>query len=444
MTLFASADPASLLDSYEWPAHAAPTYGRCPNGTGAMTGTVSPTRGAANNCPAVPVVALPWPGDSAFSIASNYAFGSNLSGLTYQPSGSGATGVLWAVRNGPSTLFRLVFDGTKWTPDTANGWSTGKTLRYTNGLGVPDAEGVTLAGGDPNGVYVATERNDDPPADDVCLPAVLRYDVSSAAATLNATKEWDLIADLPGLDENAGLEAVTWVPDDLLVAKGFRDEAKGAAYNPADYPGHGAGLFFVGVEQDGSIVAYALNQTAGSYTRVATIASGFPRVMALEYEPETTRLWAACDNKCDGRIATLDIAPAGARTPDGSSSPTPTNVPRGMVQNLNNEGFAIAPQAECVSGLKPVFWSDDGNVGGTPLRTGKLNCTVPAPPAVTPTPTPTPTPRRCRSRGHRPRRPSIAPPRGSRSPSSSPRREATPSAAPGSSASSSPSASGRT
>ena len=29
--------------------------------------------------------------------------------------------------------------------------------------------------------------------------------------------------------------------------------------------------------------------------------------------------------------------------------------------NLNNEGFAIAPQAECVNGLKPVFYADDTN-----------------------------------------------------------------------------------
>ena len=31
--------------------------------------------------------------------------------------------------------------------------------------------------------------------------------------------------------------------------------------------------------------------------------------------------------------------------------------------NLNNEGFAIAPRAECVNGLKPVFYTDDSNTG---------------------------------------------------------------------------------
>ena len=53
--------------------------------------------------------------------------------------------------------------------------------------------------------------------------------------------------------------------------------------------------------------------------------------------------------------------------------------------NLNNEGFAIAPQAECVNSLKPVIWADDGNAESHALRAGTFNCTAPATP---PTPTP--------------------------------------------------------
>ena len=69
--------------------------------------------------------------------------------------------------------------------------------------------------------------------------------------------------------------------------------------------------------------------------------------------------------------------------------------------NINNEGFAIASQAECAGGLKPTFYSDDSNGGGHVLRTGTINCTPPATPdpgngggggggGVTPTPTPIP------------------------------------------------------
>jgi hypothetical protein len=41
---------------------------------------------------------------------------------------------------------------------------------------------------------------------------------------------------------------------------------------------------------------------------------------------------------------------------------------RSPAPNINNEGFAVAPQAECASGLRPVFWSDDANTGGTAIR----------------------------------------------------------------------------
>ena len=47
----------TLVDSYDWTAHAATTYGRCPNGTGAFTTTTASTKGAANVCPG-DVVAL--------------------------------------------------------------------------------------------------------------------------------------------------------------------------------------------------------------------------------------------------------------------------------------------------------------------------------------------------------------------------------------------------
>jgi hypothetical protein len=382
------------IDHYEWVPHAAVTYGRCPDGTGAMTWSNSATPGTANDCPGP---AAAWPGGSAVSVVdapgsfpSVLATG-NLSGLAYQPSGTSARGVLWMVRNNPSTLFRLVYDGTKWTSDTTNGWSLGKRLHYPDGSENPDAEGVSLAGGDPNAVYVSTERNDTLATETISRPAVLRFDVSSPAATLDATRDWNLTADLPLPDANGGLEAITWVPDSVLVSKGFLDESKAALYKPADYPDHGTGLFFVAVEEDGKIIAYALNRTADTFTRVAAFASGFPKLMGLEYEPESTHLWAMCDNGCDGRHAKLDIAQTGLDKGRYILSATFAR-PAGM-ENLNNEGFAITPQQECAGGFKPVFWSDDS---ATPdmnaLRAGTLSCTVLPPATVEPTPTPTPTP----------------------------------------------------
>jgi hypothetical protein len=380
-------EPAAVdpIATYSWTSHAAATYGRCPDGTGPMKSTLSATPGAANDCP---VAASPWPGGAAVATADGLnVFGSNLSGLAYQPSGTAAPGVLWAVRNGPSTLYRLIWDGSKWTPDTANGWANGKSLVFPNGAGVPDAEGVTLAGGDANGVYVSIERNDDGPNSNTSRPGVLRFDVAAAGTTLTATREWGMAADLPGLGANAGLEAITWIPDSVLVQKGFVDDGMGAAYDPKNYPEHGDGLFFVGVEQDGRILAYALNKTGGQ-TKVATISSHFPKLKDHSFEPERGLLWAVSDDGCDGRTATLDVAKSGPNAGYFVVADT-FERPAGM-PNLNNEGFTIAPQAECVNGHKPVFYADDSNTGGHALRAGTRDCKPLAQPPVVPTPTPTP------------------------------------------------------
>ncbi|WP_227024944.1 hypothetical protein [Streptomyces tsukubensis] len=92
-------------------------------------------------------------------------------------------------------------------------------------------------------------------------------------------------------------------------------------------------------------------------------------MMDLEFEPATGRLWAACDDTCQGRSSTLDIGAQGRFTVTGFQ-----DRPTGMA-DYNNEGFAIAPRSTCVAGREPVVWSDDANDGGHALRTGTLNCT---------------------------------------------------------------------
>src|SRR5262249_12030938 len=121
----------TLVDSYSWTAHAATTYGRCPDGTGDFITTVAPTKGTANSCGSVGPSFAPWPGGSTTNIVDGPdVFGGNLSGLIYEGSGSSEPGVLWGIRNGPSTLYRLVFNGTIWTPDTTNDWGSGKTIFF--------------------------------------------------------------------------------------------------------------------------------------------------------------------------------------------------------------------------------------------------------------------------------------------------------------------------
>jgi hypothetical protein len=381
VTLFAT-DGTTIVDTYAWTQHAPTTFGRCPDGTGGLTSTLAASKGAVNVCLSS-ISPETWPGGSSVTNADDVnVFGTNLSGLAYERSGTTAPGVLWAVLNGPGTLYRLIWDSanSRWKPDPG-GWATGKSLRYTDGSQDPDAEGVTMTdAGSAGGVYVSTERNNN--ASSVSRPTILRYDVSGGGAAFTATQEWSLAADLPTLGANLGLEAITWIPDSYLLAHNFFDEGQGHTYTPANYPLHGTGIFFVGVEANGLIYGYALNSN-GTYARVATIVTGFSNgVMDLTFDRDRQDFWAVCDNTCGGMHELLTINPGTGRFGIAHLYNRPSGMP-----NINNEGFTVAADLECVSGRKPAFWSDDDNDGGHALRAGSVPCNV----TVTPTPTATPT-----------------------------------------------------
>lgn len=375
VTLYSGAvDPANLVDTTTWPGHAAVTWARCPDGTGAFRVSGASTKGTANDCtdptdPGTDPDVEAWPGASTMaSVPTDVVFGGDLSGLDYEPGLLGDT--LWAVNNGTGVLSKLApAAGGAW--NGAAGWGQGKQLRYPDGTGVPDSEGVTVAdNGSVGGVYVSTERNNS--ASGTSRPSILRFDVSGTGTELVATHEWNLAADLatdvPTIGANSGLEGITWVPDAVLTARGFVDESTGLAYDPAAYPNHGAGVFFVALEATGDVYAYVLDLTGSAAHRVATIDT--PGAMELDYEPETQLLWAICDEVCDGRTATLQLGATGhyevthryARPADAA--------------NYANEGFAIAPQGSCVDGLKPVFYGDDAETDGVSLRAGSIRCAV--------------------------------------------------------------------
>ncbi len=368
-----------LVDSYAWTAHAPSTYGRCPDGTGAFVPTTS-TKGAPNQCAPTGPSGAPWPGlGDVQTVDGMNVFGTNMSGLAYEGASGGSPAVLWAAKNGPGTLYRLIASGDLWIPDPANNWGAGKTLRYPDSLGDVDAEGVTFAGGtSAGGMYVAAERNN--AASGVSRNSVLRYDVSQTWTTLRATHEWNLTADLPVTGANLGAEAIAWIPDSVLVNRQFFDESKGAAYAPADYPDHGTGIFFVALEANGVVYAYALNHANSTFTRIATITTGYPGVMDLEYDPSTHYLWATCDDGCNNTFGVLEIdTGAGSPTRGRFVGPRSFARPAGL-GNFNNEGFAITPSSECVGGVKPVFWADDNQTGGHALRRGSITCgPIPAP-----------------------------------------------------------------
>ncbi|MFI8823554.1 lamin tail domain-containing protein [Streptomyces sp. NPDC053431] len=353
---------STLVDSFSWTSHSAPSWSRCPDGTGAF-GQASLTLGAPNRCGSGGgTVPQPWPGGSTVTTADGSdVFGPDLSGL-YQEGP-----VLWGAQNS-GRLWRLVRDGSGgWRPDTTNGWTSGKTLRFPGGTGAPDSEAVTLTGaGAAGGAYVASERNGD--ASGTSRLSVLRYDVTSGTGTtLTAAKEWNLTAGLPAVGSNAGFEALTWIPDAALTGAGFRDESTGAAYDPGRFGAHTGGVFFVGVEGTGAVHGYVL-EDGGAATRIATIVSGMSGVMELQWEHQAARLWLVCDDTCSGQHRTMTIGSEGRFTL-AAVHDRPAGMP-----DLNNEGFTLAAADECVGGTKPVYWADDGDTDGHAIRRGTVTC----------------------------------------------------------------------
>lgn len=352
----------SSLDAYTWTSTAPVTYARCVDATGVFTAVATSTRGSANACGDFPPVSA-WPGGSTTTaVDPTGVLGGNVSGLAYEAIGN--PGTLWAVRNSPSVLYELVKTGNQWGPASGD-WATGKTLTFPGGGGAPDAEGVTFTdAGSAGGIFVSSERD----GSGSSRPEILRYDPNVAGGTLQATASWNLTADLPVVGANLGPEAITWVPDSYLTARGLTDETTGAAYDPSDYANHGNGLFLAGLEANGNVYAYALDLAGTAFTRIATFSSGFGTVEDLTYEPETRTVWAACDNNCDGRTARLDVT-------GGTFAVTQVFERPAAMANFNNEGFTLAPQSECSGGTKPAFWADDGNTSGHAIRQSTLNCT---------------------------------------------------------------------
>jgi hypothetical protein len=152
------------------------------------------------------------------------------------------------------------------------------------------------------------------------------------------------------------------------------DESTGQAYQPAAYPDHAGGLFLVGVEANGMIYAYALDHAAGGFHRVATIASGQVAIMDLAFDRDNGALWTYCDNTCGNRATVLDVDTVPTSTTFGRfkvkrAFERPSGLP-----NANNEGITLAPESECVGGVKSFFWSDDDQTDGHAIRQGAVQC----------------------------------------------------------------------
>lgn len=357
-------DGVTVLDETAWTGHAAVTWGRCPDGTGAFGVTREATPGAPNAC-AGDLITQAWPGAADVALADTAnTFGADMSGVIFDPASTAGAAFAWAVNNGGGTLHRLVLTGDQ--VREAAGWEGGRQLRYPDGTGTVDAEAVALSG-ESGIVYIGSERNTGGGSSG-SRPSVLRYAVDAATGELVAQQEWNLTADYPGIGANAGIEGLAWISDATLVAGGLADLNTGAAYDPTMYGAHSNGVFFVGVEATNMVAGYVL-AVDGSMTRITEFATAFPGIMELEYEPATSTLWAYCDEACDGRSQLFSLT-GGVFTAGDI-----VDRPAGMA-NIANEGFGFAPQAMCVGGAKPVIWADDAQTGGHAFRVGSIACTA--------------------------------------------------------------------
>ncbi|KAA9135550.1 lamin tail domain-containing protein, partial [Microbacterium caowuchunii] len=363
-----------VVDDTTWGAgHAAVTWGRCPDTTGAFAVTAESTPGAANVCAGEVPLGL-WPGAAAVTpLDATPMFLADSSGLDVQVGEDGV--FLWAVDNGTGRFWKLAVaaDG---ATTFAEGWENGKRARFQKDADAPraagpDAEGITVAGD--GFVYLASERDNS--AKGVNRNTVLKIDPSAPGPDVVASQEWDLTGLLPAVGANLGVEAVEWIPDTVLAGALF-DDTSGAVYDPARYPGHGDGLFFVGVEDTGGVYAFALNAD-GSAALVATIDPGLAGVMALDHDSVLGVLWAVCDDGCGGTAAQIVL--------NGTDRPEISLVARpGEMPNVNNEGFATAPASLTRDGQRPAWWFQDGVTSGS-LRMGGLTAADvvdPADPAV--------------------------------------------------------------
>ena len=261
----------NLVVETTWEGHAAPSWGRVPDKTGEFATTGASTRGAKNEAgageqpgdeePAAPEAKEPWPYDNVYDVDLGGDFtGDDMSGVDFDDKGRA-----WVVNNGSGKLYALDYDEAAKKYTLAGTW----TLKYADDKdGVVDAEGVTV--GPDGAIYVATERNN---ADKkVSRPSVLRFEVKEGAEELTATKEWNLKDIVGEIEANAGLEAISYIPEQKLFAVGV--EANGKVY-------------FLDLKEDGT---HELKQE---------YQSPFAGVMALDYRQQDKQLRVLCDEVCD-------------------------------------------------------------------------------------------------------------------------------------------------
>lgn len=333
----------TVVDETTWSGHAATTWGRVPDMTGDFTVTGEPTRGLRNveegansGSPGDPTDAWPYDPQDISAVALTDDHGGDLvsdfaeedmSGVDFGPDGRA-----YIVNNDEGTLYVLSpQDGNSYHVDSRH------QLRYVDGTGLPDAEGVTV--GPDGAVFVATERDNS--SKDTSRPSVLRFelgDAEDAGATdgeLNATDEWNLAEFTGEIGANGGLESIAWI-------------------SGADPPA----LFAIGVEETGDVLFVDLSGSDAEL--VQRYDSPFEGIMVSDYDASTGELTILCDEACNGASQVLVAHEDDFGSADESIHARPENI-----GNLANEGYARHVGTD---GTERFLWADDAATDGVGLR----------------------------------------------------------------------------
>ncbi|MDM4763851.1 lamin tail domain-containing protein [Galbitalea sp. SE-J8] len=149
------ADGTTQVDSYSWTSHAATTYGRCPDGTGAFVTTASSTKSAANDCPAVG----PTPAQLAVKINEVESNGDTNDWVELKNTGATSVDISgWILRDNVDTDALPVPAGTTLAPGalyTLNTDDAANSGPADFGLGAADSARLYL----PNGTTLIDERS---------------------------------------------------------------------------------------------------------------------------------------------------------------------------------------------------------------------------------------------------------------------------------------------
>ena len=191
LTIRRADDQASVI-AFTWFEDGIASYSRCELfGEISYVETPTSTFGAANACPEIDTE--PWPGGpTVTTVDAEDAFTDldandegDVSGASFDPNDPT---VLWVAMN-KGRLFKMHKVGD--TYEAFPEWDGGLPLRFADGQGELDAEGVTIG---PDGfAYVTSER--DNTNDEISYNKIARYDVGSVTAgttELVATHEWDV------------------------------------------------------------------------------------------------------------------------------------------------------------------------------------------------------------------------------------------------------------